>query len=780
MVQKALRIAEFHLSSDRRKGGLVHKMRTVAAVSICGAIGLAGTALAEKISYTAIAQDSVAQAPDERPAGEAMRAEVAGRRTPDEYEADEPESIRGWIGSTTLSLDAYVPGSSLGDDDNATGFFDQYSYLDDKDDGTPIFLDLSETDLRFIGEDNAYRFRVQRRSPNSVNDQTSIYFDLPDVVRADSRFWNYRRENLREFPQDSGAPLSSAFASQFNDDTSPRRRFFNRRTGGDIQFTFKAPLFSSSEEPGIIRSLTLGNRYEQRKERRQFRFVLGGSDRTSGAMFDFTRQRAIEQDIDHKILNPHGKLVFALAGTTGVLSFDYDRFTNRQRQITNSTIDSLAVASGQVGAIAVDGNTGLRTVNYLPDSDRYRGSLRLARRFGSRAGLRFDGQWSMLTQESFSGLEELVGFGTNRVRFFGGGLSGDLRLSKSLVLTGFAKLRVRDNDSKPEILVSEPTDERIDRRSEIATGLELTQRIGTGAVSLGWERKAVDRNLLFPLESEEQILAPNQLLRTDTELNTLYAKGRSRIGRRVNLDWRAHLTLGSDTALQTEPEKEYGIRVGARWSSATRPLVLSAFGNLRRWQNKDFNFFGETAGERDNDIQNQMLLVGANAFYTPSEMLSLYMTSTLQRQQAQTDFSRSTNRRFLEPTDTIVDFFLDDVLSYHGTVATVALGGSSTLTENLVLTGSYTFTRSNVDTTGTQNLVDRFTEVQSNIHRLNLGLRFQWSERVRLAARYEYDDYANQRPNRPDSGSIRSEHQQILGVSITYEFQPEVTAAANK
>ena len=123
--------------------------------------------------------------------------------------------------SGTLGADLYVIESPF-DNDNVTGFFEQYRYIRDKGAELPFFADFTHLNLGLVRPDTTYLIRAERWSRNAINENTLLDINWKGlVVNAEIR--RYRSDALRFFPMGTeddwaGMPLGLGFGTTYNPD----------------------------------------------------------------------------------------------------------------------------------------------------------------------------------------------------------------------------------------------------------------------------------------------------------------------------------------------------------------------------------------------------------------------------------------------------------------------------------------------------------------------------------------------------------------------------------
>ena len=151
-----------------------------------------------------------------------------------EEEADESLHLAG---EATLGANFYVISPPF-DNDNISGFFDQWRLIRGQAETPPYFVDLIHGNLGVQRSDETWLARVERWSFNSLNEHG--LFDLNwKGLDLEGGWRRYRGDWLRVFPEGTGE--GNVFGSKYTPDVpnadvfKENRRFWIRRqrVGGD-------------------------------------------------------------------------------------------------------------------------------------------------------------------------------------------------------------------------------------------------------------------------------------------------------------------------------------------------------------------------------------------------------------------------------------------------------------------------------------------------------------------------------------------------------------------
>jgi hypothetical protein len=467
-----------------------------------------------------------------------------------------------WSGTFELRLQDF---ESPVDDDDKTGFFDQYEFTRNKDDEPTIEFGLSEFDLDLLGASETPRLQFRLRSPTSdlsvsggrfaiaesfLNQRGKLYTRLPGLA-LDLDYRRLRTEELRVFNN----------AGWLTDDTTPDNRFYVRRSriGGELRLRPRELLTGERGAlANFLSEIALRGGVEERKGRRQ--------TRTS-----FLNQ--LTSELDQQVRDGGAGLVFNPAGLfTLALDIDHQRF---------------------IEDAPPDQGTG-QTIAFIPDTDRTTGTLRLNSRVGKGAVIHGGLQFSSLRQErTRTDAEKLAGQHRNKLFFYSGNFGTDLQLTDTLSLNGFLKFDHRRNQTERDTAFFDPTLAGqdypfLERVRRIETGTEFVYRLPhMNRVSLGVRGEWIDRDLDF---SSPGLTPQNTMVDEDTRTFTAYIKTRLRPALGLNVSGELGYRNSPDTGYIRELDNVgYGrLRVSYTLPLA-RPVTLSLFGRGETGENHDFN-----------------------------------------------------------------------------------------------------------------------------------------------------------------------------------------------
>jgi hypothetical protein len=477
---------------------------------------------------------------------------------------------------------------------------------------------------------------------------------------------------------------------------------------------------------------------------------------------------------------------------TLAVDFDHQRFRNHASTIFQTQINRLD--PNHIGAgFGFDqipntlDDQSLRTVGFIPETDRTTGSIRLNARIGERAVIHGGFQLSSLEQEGDrTPLQEIAGARDNKVVFYSGNLAADLELADALSLNAFYKFDHRSNKLSRD--TGDPSGRdwiQIDpflkdiRRNRV--GVELAYRfLPMNTVAVGWRGLWVDRELKFaspfaprcvtvtnctlpaPVGPNLAILPDNTVINDETRMYTFYL--------RTALRPLSGLQFSGEGGYRNAPETGYArelddLRYGQIRTSyllpLKRPVTLSFFGRAQHGENHDFTLQptrslfrnGEVEREfipaRDRDFERDGFSWGLTLTGSPHDGLTLFASGFQHRDNQDIDLFRSTALRYEEPfalfnTFVDLDFFKDTTLRYRSDHTTLILGGSFQITKRTETSLAYTFTRTNTRLRSdglTANTLDGWSRIRNDIHRVQFELGHWLREGLRVSFGYNFDKY---------------------------------------
>jgi hypothetical protein len=674
----------------------------------------------------------------------------------------------GWRGDATAGGSIYVLETPW-DSSELSSYFDQYRYLYDKDAHPPWFLDLVGLDLGWFREDETPVFRLERASPWAWNDRADLVADFAPV-RLEADYHRFRSDALRVFPTGTNGSIP-VFGTLFVPDAGPPsafgrpepgleaaleasdRRLYSERTSVDGELRLR--LEGGERVPPVLRELALASGFEERQGENQDRFLL---DAFREPAVQQARFRANRREIDQQVEGLGGGAVLVPVGAwTLALGGGFERFREDAPVVT---LDDLAEDSPAIlpGLCPLSPPTcGERPFFFVPDTDRFTGTLRFGGELGP-AALHGAGAYTHLRQAGErSPLQQAVGAGKPEVDAWSTSGAFEVPLSPLLSASGFARFERRDYEgisaaaydaiAGPEGQV----DPIYERRAELDTGLELGARPVLGTrVAAGWRYEDVSRSLDFAAPLVPVIQPEFNLLEEDSRVHTVYLRSRARLWRRLQLAGELGWSWAPEVAYPRQLERALSAQARATLTlPRPLPLIASLFGSLLDGENDDIELASATAPDRSKDFAQTRWDVGTTVTVVPLAKLVVFGTLLQAHDRVRFDQLRSTIPRYFGPQG--LDFFLDSQPVYTSDVTSVILGASRPLSERLDLSLSSSFSWLDLDYGGkgeTTEILDEVDELRQRVLSLEGRLDYELRPGLRLGLGYRFDRY-DAEPSQP-------------------------------
>jgi hypothetical protein len=653
-----------------------------------------------------------------------------------------------WSGTLEMRLKDF---QSPADDDDTTGFFDQYDFTRNKDKEPSIELALSAFDLDLLGARQTPRLQFRLRSPTSdvsvsggrptlgkyfLNQRGKLYGRLRGLA-LDLDYRRLRTEELRLF-NDGGWIVDGTAA----DDLFYVRR---SRIGGELRIRPNELLRGQEGAlANFLSEIALRAASEERKGRRETRA-------------SFLRQ--ITAELDQDVTDAGLGLVLTPAGLfTMAVDFDFQRF-----------VEDAAPEQGTA-----------QTIAFVPDTDRSTGALRLHSRVGERAVLHGGVQVSSLRQQrTRTSREKAAGQHRNKLLFYSGNVAADLKLTDTLSMNSFFKFDNRRNQTQRDTTLFDPTLAGQDypflegvRR--IVSGTEFVYRLPhMNRVSFGLRGEWTNRDLDFTSPGLTEL---NTMVAEDTQMWTAYAKTMLRPARGLYLSGEVGYRDAHDTGYITELDDfSYGKLRVSYTLPVDRPVTLSLHGRREVGQNNDFTQFGGVVpGNRaDRDFDRETFSYGAAVTGSPCDGLTLF--GSAQHDRDTQDFDLWANPGRLAG----LDFSVVDPLDYRADVTTAVLGGVLEISEKTDVRLSYSFTWSNwrfESDNATTSTIDGFNRIRNDVQRAQIEVGHWLRDGLRVSGGYRFDKYRDRTNVSTGMGTVQpfsdstEQHTVIFGLTLNSDL----------
>jgi hypothetical protein len=688
--------------------------------------------------------------------------------TPPQGDAEE------WRGSATPGATLHFPSENFGDPD-LSSWTDQYELMIRKDQPVPWFADLFHAELEWLRDDGSHLLHLERWSPFGWNERTLLDAEWRGLSLAGDAF-RFRTDMLRTTPVgtgDTGANVLPRLGSHFNDDSDPDDRFFVRRQGGGGEIGLSPECFGFDSAP--FTRLSFYGSQELRTGRRQDAFLLDPDEVGTGP--DTARFRGRKRDLDQEVTTLGTRLVAEPFGVaTTALDVSWQRF--REHEPT-ALVGDLTALDPLVRPV---GDAARRALLFVPDTDRWTGTLRASRRIGEATvhGGAFASRLDQVgTKPPLQRAAKLRG---NDVTTVSAHLAADVPLTEWLGFDTYGKAVFRNNGLPRDTALFGP-----DNRTQLAPFLRELRDVRGGAefvaaplpgsrVSLGYGVRDVDRDLEYASTiaadgvAQRAITPEVSLVREETREHTLYLRGHARLLRRTRISaetgYRWAPAIGAPTELEKLNFAEARITQGLR---APIPATLALFGHF-----EDGSSDGWTLESRfddrskDKDYERRDMDWGVSVSAMPLETLTLYATFTQQWDRQRFPHLRSNVPR---PNGAaFVRFFLDSELGWESDVRMLALGGVHQVTRavDVSLGGWFGWVDAKLPRGGqTADAIESATRIDLFYASAEAATGVRVLPQLRLGLAYRFDHYRDDaRIDAPDLDG----HDHSVTLSATYDF----------
>jgi hypothetical protein len=682
-------------------------------------------------------------------------------------ESGDPSDGLSFEASGTLGADLYVIESPF-DNDNVTGFFEQYRYIRDKGAQLPFFADLTHLNLGLVRPDTTYLIRAERWSRNAINENTLLDINWKGlVVNAEIR--RYRSDALRFFPMGTeddwtGMPLGLGFGTTYNPDvpglisnftTNIDALFASDYRIGVERFDVGGEIALRPEGFGykndVLKEARLRGGYGSRTGYRQDSFLLDLAEVADPT----SRFRGNRRAIDQSVTNAGTGVVLALGKTIiANLEFDVDRFTEAAGVVT---LGGLASAPGN-GFTPNPGALPDREFFFVPDTNRYTGSLQLT---GRRAGGIFNaGVFATHLEQTgrLSNLQSRFNLGLNSVTTVSAHVDGSIPLSTRLILSGFVKYIHRanniDEDSFTALDPSGASQESpyIKKRDEIRGSMEIGAKLAPSTrIALGYTVDWVDRDLAYP-QGPVGIQPNVSVIRPKSLSHRVFLKGRARLFRSLQLSGELGYLWAPEVAYPTDLSEAVSFRARGTYSLLPKvigvPLTLSFSGRVLDGKNDEFDLPGpgpvSNGARRSKNFERTDWGYDLTLTALPRTALALYGTFSQSGDEQATDYVRTTLARSAGGGA----FYVDSIPHYASNLKSVIVGGtlSDVLGADVGLSAAITWAEmmaSGAQGVGSNvgQLINDANRIESRILTLNSDFDYTIREGLGAGIGYRYQEF---------------------------------------
>jgi hypothetical protein len=653
-------------------------------------------------------------------------------------------------GEATAGVRLYSLESPF-DDDDLTGYFDQYRTIETKNDDPAWFADLFHTDLGWYRDDGTSFLRFERTSPGWDNDHALLEVDWRGLD-FDFDYRRYQRNELRVYPDDTTGrypTTDDALAVKFNPDTAPDnplgrdRTLWVRRTGFESQLALRPEDFGAADKG--FDEVRVHTRYQYRDGRHQDRYLLDDGELGQNGSSQSARFRAQRRRLDQEVHGVGGGIVITPEKLfTATIDADFESF---RENAPDRTVGGLIGTDPALGT-GFDADTRARGLFAVPNTDRVTGSVRIGRRIGGLSvnasafvtHIRQEGGKSRLQQQLDVSATEATTWSAHG--------AFDAPISDSIGLNGFVKVVWRQNGfDRNDIEKIAPAGGQLDpfvrRRRETTTRIEAVWRprpgflVAAGIRSLWLKRKILvgeppATGLEFDLQDDE------------TETHNYYL--------RTNARFRRYIRLEGEIGSERSPHISYARDLqralyidGRIWATLPGPIPasFSAHGRARNGRNDDFKIQSES-GWRTKKFERLEWGYDLTLDAQPHERVSVFASWAVTRDVQSFPHLRSTIPRYLGPTG--LSFYRDSDLQFDSRVRHLSIGTRAQITPWMDARASTSLlwfdAQYDSDLDGrTGRRINRATEIDSMVTSLDTGVGFELPAGFRIDLGYRLDDF---------------------------------------
>ncbi len=596
--------------------------------------------------------------------------------------------------SGTLGADLYLIESPF-DNDNVTGFFDQYRYIRDKGAQLPFFADLTHLNLGLVRPDTTYLIRAERWSRNAINENTLLDINWKGLV-FDAEIRRYRSDALRFFPMGTeddwpGVPQGLGFGTTYNPGvpglisnfaTDIDAIFANNYRIGIERLDVGGEIALRPEGFGydnqVLKEARLRAGYGSRTGQRQDSFLLDLSEVADPT----SRFRGNRRSIDQSLTNAGVGAVLAMGKKISAsLDFDVERFSEAAGAVT---LGDLATAPGS--GFAPNPAAMLdREFFFVPDTNRYTGSLQMTSRQGG--GILNAGVFATHLEQTgrLSSLQSRYNLGLNSVTTVSAHLDGTVPLGSRFALSGFVKYIHRSNNiDENSFSAVDPGGSQespyIKKRDEIRGSMEVSTRPAPSTrVALGYAVDWVDRNLVYPsgaigVQPDVSVINPKSLS------HRVFLKGRARLFRSLQLSGELGYLWAPEVAYPTDLSQAVSFRARGSYSLrggvAQVPLTVSFSGRVLDGKNDNFDLPGpgpvSNGARRAKNFERTDWGYDLTLTALPWASVALYGTFSQSGDEQDSDYVRTTLARSAGGGN----FYIDSIPHYTSDLKSLIVGGT--------------------------------------------------------------------------------------------------------
>lgn len=690
------------------------------------------------------------------------------------------------VADATLGVQFYVIDPPY-DTSNVAGFFEQYRYIRDQGATLPFFLDLTHFNAGVKRSDDTYLLRLERWSRNPLN--SNGYLDVNwRGLDVDFDYRRYRSDSLRFFPKGTWGgdiPVPEAYGVQYHSDLCPPTALDPSPCATSAFGLESSDVFARNNRIFVTRQSVGGEialrpdgfgqphsffdqwrtraRYETRQGYRQDSFALGDPEENQFSNLSQSF-RGNRRKIDQAVTSAGTTFVISPLGLfESSLSFDYQEF---REQAPIVTLGSLEVPGANPDPNP-PGNE--RAFFFVPDTERFTGTLQLARRTDSavfNAGV----SASRLEQSGrFSPLQDYYGLCQGRgsncdnaLTLVSAHLDGKVSLPAQISLSAWAKYNYRDSDEARQRFLADAfqvlgsgfqESPYIQERNEVRGGLEVAARLARGIhLAAGYRFDWVNRNLVFS-SSQFGIQPSVSLINPKSFDSEIFLRFRVRLLRSLRLSGETSGSWASEVAYPNDLSEAFRLRLRASYDLARRlslPVSLSVAGHVLDGQNDEFPWpNSDPAAGRSTPFEKTAWGYDITLTAVPREGWVVFSTFAQNVDEQSFGYVRTDFARYFAGLIPI-SFYIDSIPHYKSNVKSLSLGTSLAIARGLKGDLSASLTWVDVGSRGAADvgsnvgqLINQANRIEDRILTLNSELDYQINDFVAVGVGYRFQQFIN-------------------------------------
>jgi hypothetical protein len=721
-----------------------------------------------------------------------------GRRNPGPgRDTGEHGLLSAWAGQTEMHGSITPKLAYFGNSGNSA-YLSRYDYLAENlgGNGNGGFVGDLDFNLLFENKDGAYvlmerqafgensqRMRIERHSPTAK--LAANYSTFTSATGTLAYFFNPDRVPGGTDPTYADPVLNpvgeSTHVGYFNNDSLGVSDFRIKRTSYGASVLLQPNAFNE------LASIELGFDGYKREGRQVTNYVLDNFSLT-GLTKEQSQWRGYARPIDEQ----SGRMTYNFTFTpfeTWLLNYEFsvNKFENKATPLTFNSLSQLAGPSLQFDTGVVDMNTPL---HYNPDSTLYSNSLRVSKQFGDSAAVSGGANISRLEQNTFSDIQNSLGYTNGRTDTGSGYLIGKFNASRSVGLEAFVRYNRRENNSSfPVSGFYDPVSTnyadprmvapRINKLTKLSYGLEakLYPKVLKSSWSIGWLHEDKESDLTYGTTSS--LAAPLMLYGVRYASDEVYLKMVSRPAPGWVIRVTPSYLWAKRTQLTTDPNEMFKLKTSVAYTKPEwHELAITGYYNYKHKKNDSLSYSDYSSALGFNSAQNQkvtnqMQAAGVNLNLVPSEGLTVNVSYDWTQNDLSAYYFATNRMRFdypLLPTNphpaVPLDFLILDQTNYN--VDNHAFNaGFEKQWGRYLFAGSYSLNLArghNASGLAGQTLPSADDKLDNLLHTLSFGVDYALRKDTSFRVVYIHDRYTDK-----VNGALSGDRDALwLGVNLRY------------